>query len=176
VRAGTPAIPAIRIRRAMRIVIAAVGRLKPGPDRELAERYRDRACKAGRALGLRGPDVLEVKESRAREADRRMTEEAIALKSSLPQGAITAVLDSRGQNITSDMFAQRIRGWRDGGGQAVGFLIGGADGLAASLLDDADVIFSFGSATWPHQLVRIMLMEQIYRTTTILSSHPYHRD
>jgi 23S rRNA (pseudouridine1915-N3)-methyltransferase len=160
----------------VRIVITAVGRLKPGPDRELAERYRDRACKAGRALGLRGPDVLEVKESRAREADRRIVEEAIALTSSLPEGAIKVVLDSRGQDMTSDTFAQRIRGWRDGGGQAVGFLIGGADGVAASLIGQADMIVSFGSATWPHQLVRIMLMEQIYRMTTILSGHPYHRD
>jgi 23S rRNA (pseudouridine1915-N3)-methyltransferase len=160
----------------MRIVVAAVGRLKPGPDRELAERYRDRAMKAGRVLGLRGPDVIEVKESRAREAERRMMEETIALAGTLPDGAIKVVLDSRGQNASSDTFAQRIRGWRDGGGQVVGFIIGGADGLAAGLLDDADMIFAFGSATWPHQLVRIMLMEQIYRMTTILCGHPYHRD
>jgi 23S rRNA (pseudouridine1915-N3)-methyltransferase len=160
----------------MRIVVAAVGRLKPGPDRELAERYRDRASKAGRALGLRGPDVIEVKESRAREAERRVTEETIALAGILPDGAIKVVMDSRGQNATSDTFAQRIRGWRDGGGQAVGFLIGGADGLATGLLDGADMILAFGSATWPHPLVRIMLMEQIYRMTTILSGHPYHRD
>jgi 23S rRNA (pseudouridine1915-N3)-methyltransferase len=160
----------------MRIVVAAVGRLKPGPDRELAERYRDRANKVGRALGLRGPDIIEVKESRAREAERRMTEETIALTDALPDGAIKVVMDSRGQDATSDTFAQRIRGWRDGGGQAVCFLIGGADGLPAGLLDDADMILAFGSATWPHQLVRIMLMEQIYRMTTILSGHPYHRD
>jgi 23S rRNA (pseudouridine1915-N3)-methyltransferase len=160
----------------MRIVIAAVGRLKPGPDRELAERYRDRAMKAGRALGLRGPDIVEVKESRAREAERRMVEETIALAGALPDGAVKVVLDSRGQNASSDTFAQRIRAWRDGGGQAVGFVIGGADGLGAGLLDDADALLAFGSATWPHQLVRIMLMEQIYRMTTILSGHPYHRD
>jgi 23S rRNA (pseudouridine1915-N3)-methyltransferase len=160
----------------MRIVVAAVGRLKPGPDRDLAERYRDRAVKAGRTLGLRGPDVIEVKESRAREAERRMTEEAIALTSTLPDGAIRVVLDSRGQNASSDAFAQRIRGWRDGASETVGFVIGGADGLAAGLIDGADMIFAFGAATWPHQLVRIMLMEQIYRMTTILSGHPYHRD
>jgi 23S rRNA (pseudouridine1915-N3)-methyltransferase len=160
----------------MRIVVAAVGRLKPGPDRDLAKRYRDRAMKAGRALGLRGPDVVEVKESRAREAERRMMEETIALAGTLPDGAVKVVLDSRGQNASSDTFAQRIRSWRDGGGEVVGFIIGGADGLAAGVLDDADMIFAFGSATWPHQLVRIMLMEQIYRMTTILSGHPYHRD
>jgi 23S rRNA (pseudouridine1915-N3)-methyltransferase len=160
----------------MRILVAAVGRLKGGPDRDLAERYRDRAIRTGRALGLRGPDIIEVRESRAREAERRMTEEAIALTGALPDGAFKVVLDSRGQNTTSDGFANCIRGWRDGGGQNVGFIIGGADGLAASLLDNADMVFAFGSATWPHQLVRIMLMEQVYRTTTILSGHPYHRD
>ncbi len=160
----------------MRIVVAAVGRLKPGPDRELAERYRDRATKAGRALGLRGPDVIEVKESRARETERRVTEETIALAGAVPDDAIKVVLDSRGQNASSDSFAQRIRAWRDGGSRAVCFIIGGANGLAAGLRDDADMSFAFGSATWPHQLVRIMLMEQIYRAMTMLSGHPYHRD
>lgn len=160
----------------MRLVVAAVGRLKPGPHRELAERYRDRAARAGRALGLRGPDVVEIRESRAREAERRMTEETIAIAATLPDGAIKVVLDGRGQNATSDALAQRIRGWRDGGRETVSFLIGGADGLADGLRDNAEMILAFGAATWPHQLVRIMLMEQLYRTTTILSGHPYHRD
>jgi|SRR5215831_8668608 len=160
----------------MRIVVAAVGRLKPGPDRELAERYRDRALKAGRALGLRGLDIIEVKESRAREADRRITEEAIALAGAIPDDAVKVVLDGRGQNASSDTFAQRIRAWREGGRQDVCFIVGGADGLAAGLLDAADLSIAFGSATWPHQLVRIMLMEQIYRAMTILSGHPYHRE
>ena len=160
----------------MRIVVAAVGRLKAGPDRELAERYRDRALKAGRALGLRGLDIIEVKESRAREADRRITEEAIALAGAIPDDAVKVVLDGRGQNASSDTFAQRIRAWREGGRQDVCFIVGGADGLAAGLLDAADLSIAFGSATWPHQLVRIMLMEQIYRAMTILSGHPYHRE
>jgi 23S rRNA (pseudouridine1915-N3)-methyltransferase len=69
-----------------------------------------------------------------------------------------------------------LRGWRDGGRQAVGFVIGGADGLGPALRARADLVLAFGSATWPHQLVRIMLMEQIYRAMTILSGHPYHRD
>jgi 23S rRNA (pseudouridine1915-N3)-methyltransferase len=160
----------------MRILVAAIGRLKAGSDRELVERYRNRAVKVGRTLGLSGPDVIEVRESRAREAARRATEEAIALANAIPDDAIKIVLDSRGQNASSDAFAGRIRGSRDGGRQVMCFVIGGADGLAAGLRDDADLIFAFGSATWPHQLVRIMLMEQIYRAMTILSGHPYHRD
>jgi len=160
----------------MRIVVAAVGRLKAGPDRELAGRYRDRAVKAGRTLGLRGPDIIEIRESRAREAERRVTEEAIALVNAIPDNAIKVALDSQGQNSSSDAFAGRIRNWRDGGCQAVCFIIGGADGLASGLLDNADMNLAFGSATWPHQLVRIMLIEQVYRAITILSCHPYHRD
>jgi|SRR5262252_6334687 len=160
----------------MRIVVAAVGRLKSGPDRALAERYRDRALKAGRAFGLRGLDIIEVRESRAREADRRVTEETIALAGAIPDDAVKVVLDSRGQNASSDSFARRIRAWREAGRPDVCFIIGGADGLAASLLDAAEMNLAFGSATWPHQLVRIMLMEQIYRAMTILSGHPYHRE
>lgn len=160
----------------MRIAVAAVGRLKAGPDRELVERYRLRAAKIGGSLGLRGPDMVEIRESRAREAGRRMVEEAIALADVIPNDAVRVVLDSRGQNASSDTLTGRIRGWRDGGRQALCFVIGGADGLAAGLLDEADMPLAFGSATWPHQLVRIMLMEQIYRAMTILSGHPYHRD
>lgn len=160
----------------MRVVVAAVGRLKAGPDREIAERYRDRAAKVGRALGVRGIEIIEVRESRAREAERRITEEAIALASIVPDGGVTALLDSRGENYSSDSFTGRLRGWRDGGREAVCFIIGGADGLGAALRDRADLILAFGAATWPHQLVRIMLMEQIYRTMTMLAGHPYHRD
>jgi 23S rRNA (pseudouridine1915-N3)-methyltransferase len=160
----------------MRVVVAAVGRLKAGPDRELAERYRDRAAKAGRAFGIRGLEIIEVRESRAREAERRITEEAMALAGVVPDGAVAVLLDNRGENLSSDSFAGRLRGWREGGREAVCFIIGGADGLAAALRERADLVLAFGSTTWPHQLVRIMLMEQIYRAITILSGHPYHRD
>ena len=70
---------------------------------------------------------------------------------------------------------KRLRGWNDGG-RDVAFVIGGPDGLAPTLSDQADLHLAFGALTWPHQLVRIMLLEQIYRATTILSGHPYHRD
>jgi 23S rRNA (pseudouridine1915-N3)-methyltransferase len=160
----------------MRVVIAAVGRLKAGPERELAERYRDRAAKAGRALGIRGIEIVEVKESRAREAERRIVEESIALATIVPDGAVTVVLDGRGENLSSDGFAARLRGWRDGARATLCFAIGGADGIGEALRSRADLVAAFGTATWPHQLVRIMLMEQIYRATTILSGHPYHRE
>ncbi|MEX0841637.1 MAG: 23S rRNA (pseudouridine(1915)-N(3))-methyltransferase RlmH [Xanthobacteraceae bacterium] len=159
----------------MRIVVAAVGRLKQGPERDLAERYRKRAVDAGRNIGLRGIEIIEIRESRAREAEKRMIEESIALAQVIPDGAIKLVLDAHGENLDSLAFAARLGRWRDGGRASAIFLIGGADGMSASLRDQADMRLSFGLATWPHQLMRIMLLEQIYRATTVLAGHPYHR-
>ena len=99
-----------------------------------------------------------------------------ALAGAIPDDAVKVALDSRGQNASSDTFAQRIRAWREAARQDVCFIVGSADGLAAGLLEAADLNIAFGSATWPHQLVRIMLIEQIYRAMTILSGHPYHRE
>ena len=160
----------------MRLIVAAVGRLKRGPERDLAERYRDRAEKTGRAVGIRGVEMVEVAESRAREAARRMTEESIALAQLVPDGAVRIVLDEQGQSLGSAALSGALLGWRDAGRPAATFVIGGADGLAETLRDNADLRLAFGAATWPHQLVRIMLLEQIYRVATILSGHPYHRE
>jgi 23S rRNA (pseudouridine1915-N3)-methyltransferase len=159
----------------MRIVVAAVGRLKRGPESDLAERYRERAVKSGRGIGLRSLEVVEIAESRAREAQRRMLEESIALANVIPKDAATVLLDPRGETLDSNGFTKRLRGWNDGG-RDVAFVIGGPDGLAPTLSDQADLHLAFGALTWPHQLVRIMLLEQIYRATTILSGHPYHRE
>jgi len=159
----------------MRIVVAAVGRLKQGPETELSERYRKRAAQTGRALGLRDIEIVEIRESRADDAGKRMLEESIALANIIPQGAAVVLLDIGGENIESASLAAQIAKWRGDDRPAVVFLIGGADGLAASLRDKAQLRLSFGAATWPHQLVRIMLLEQLYRATTILSGHPYHR-
>ncbi|MGE3149195.1 MAG: 23S rRNA (pseudouridine(1915)-N(3))-methyltransferase RlmH [Pseudorhodoplanes sp.] len=159
----------------MRILVLAVGRLKKGAEIDLAERYRKRAAQAGRSLGLRDVELIEIKESRAPDPDKRMTEESIALANLLPEGAVTVILDERGSNLSSTALAEQVRNWRDAGLPALAFIIGGADGLAPSLRDTAGMKLAFGTATWPHQLVRIMLLEQIYRTVTILAGHPYHR-
>ena len=159
----------------MRIVIAAVGRLKRGPEQELSERYRARAVKSGRGIGLRSLDVIEIAESRARDAQRRMLEESIALANVIPKGAATVLLDPRGEALDSGSFAKRLRGWNDGG-RDVAFVIGGPDGLAPTLSEQADLHLAFGALTWPHQMVRIMLLEQIYRAITMLAGHPYHRE
>lgn len=160
----------------MRIIVAAVGRLKQGPERALAERYRDRAVKSGRAVGLKAIDVVEIAESRAREAPRRMVEESIALASVIPDGARRVVLDPRGDNLDTPTFTATLARWRDEGRSSTVFVIGGADGLSPPIVAEADLRLAFGAATWPHQIVRIMLLEQIYRAVTLLSGHPYHRD
>ena len=159
----------------MRLVVAAVGRLKQGPERQLAERYRERIAKAGRAVGLKDSEVIEIAESRAHDAERRRTEESIALAQICPDGAATVLLDERGQDLSSVALCELIRRWRDQGRAAAVFLIGGPDGVARNLRDEADLCLAFGAATWPHQLVRIMLLEQLYRVVTMLAGHPYHR-
>ena len=159
----------------MRIVVAAVGRLKQGPERELAERYRKRAADAGRKAGLDGFDIVEIRESRAGDAARRMLEESIAVANIIPERAVTVILDQRGESMSSGSFAGRLQGWRTENKAAVVFVVGGADGLAPNLRDNASLAIAFGAATWPHQLVRVMLLEQLYRAVTILAGHPYHR-
>jgi 23S rRNA (pseudouridine1915-N3)-methyltransferase len=159
----------------LRIVIAAIGRLKQGPERELVSRYLERARAAGKPLALTGFEVIEFAESRAGSADARKDEEARQLLSALPDG-VRVVLDEHGKSISSRAFAAQLGRWRDDGRPAASFVIGGADGHGRELEGSADLTLSFSPLTWPHQLVRIMLAEQLYRATTILSGHPYHRE
>lgn len=159
----------------MKITIIAVGRLKSGPERDLLERYRERATRAGRQLGL-GLDIREIAESNARNPATRKDEEAVLIAGALPAGAAVLALDEHGRALDSRAFAERIAAWRDGGVRDLAAVIGGADGLGEAVLERADLRLAFGAMTWPHQIVRILLAEQIYRTVTILSGHPYHRD
>ncbi len=80
------------------------------------------------------------------------------------------------ESLPSDRLSRTVATWRDAGAPAAAFVIGGPDGLAPSIGEQADLRLAFGAATWPHQLVRVMLLEQLYRAITILSGHPYHRD
>lgn len=159
----------------MRLIVAAIGRLKQGPERELAAWYRQRAETVGRPLGLRGFEVIEIRESRATDAERRRVEESIALANVIPKDAIVVILDQRGESLDSPALAALLRDWRAQDRAAACFIIGGADGLASNLIERAKLRLAFGAATWPHQLVRIMLFEQLYRAGTILAGHPYHR-
>lgn len=159
----------------MRIVIGAVGRMKTGPERELAARYLDRADKAGRPLGLGPVEVREIGESRADRAAVRKDEEAAGLLAGLPERTAIFVLDERGETPTSEDFAAHVAAIRDGGAPTLALLIGGADGHGDAVLAAARRRIALGRLTFPHQIVRILVAEQLYRAVTILAGHPYHR-
>lgn len=159
----------------MRIVIAAIGKLKSGPERELCDRYVDRAQKGGRSLGLTRVEIREWSESRAARTEDRRAEEAALMLAEIGPHARLVLLDEHGSSPGSVAFANLVAGFRDGGTQDLVFAIGGPDGHGEALKARADVTIAFGAMTWPHQIVRVLLAEQIYRATTILSGHPYHR-
>ncbi len=159
----------------MRLTLAAVGRLKAGPERELVARYAERIAATGKAVGLNGLTLKETDESRARRPEDRKAEEARALRTLIPDGARLVALDERGKSLSSEKFAAEIGVLRDGGQRDLCFVIGGADGLDESFRNEAAIVFSFGAATLPHQIVRALVAEQVYRAISILAGHPYHR-
>jgi len=159
----------------MRVTFIATGRLKAGQEAELAARYIDRMAKAGPAIGIEFARTVELTESRAQSSDQRKSDEAAELEKNLPKGAFLVLLDERGKTLDSVEFAERLGQIRDDGQRDIVLAIGGPDGFDKDLRQRADLTISFGRMTWPHQLVRIMLAEQLYRAVTILSGHPYHR-
>jgi 23S rRNA (pseudouridine1915-N3)-methyltransferase len=160
----------------MDVTIAAVGRLKAGPERDLCARYLERAEKIGRASGFHRFCVNEVPESRAARAADRMADEAQRLKERTVPRSRMICLDERGAAWTSDRLAGWLRDQADSGAaDTIVVAIGGADGLDPELVAAADMVLSLGRMTWPHQIVRILIAEQLYRAMTILAGHPYHR-
>lgn len=152
----------------MKLHLLAVGRLRRGPEKVLVDDYLDRFAKAGRAVGLPPVSVIEV------EAKGGMGPEAEALSRAVPPGAALCILDERGRQVTSPDLASQLGDWRDRARDAC-FVIGGADGLDPAIRARADLSVSFGAVVWPHMLVRVMLVEQLYRAASILSGSPYHR-
>jgi len=136
----------------VKLVIVARGRIGTSPEAELVERYTRR---------LRGElTVTEIGDS-----------------APWPRwdGGRTVVLDETGKDLSSEALAAILGDWRDAGVREVRFLIGAADGHDAATRAGADLLLGFGRATWPHLLVRAMLAEQLYRASTIIAGHPYHR-
>ncbi len=131
------------------------GKIGRSPEAELVERYLKRICWPTRVTELpdRGGPLPAG-----------------------PQASVTILLDERGDLLSSIDFARKLEGWRDGGKREARFLIGGADGHDTALRTSVDFILSFGPATWPHMLARAMLAEQLFRATSILANHPYHRE
>jgi 23S rRNA (pseudouridine1915-N3)-methyltransferase len=159
----------------MKIGIAAIGLLKSGPEKELATDYEQRIIGVGRTAGITGFQVQDWAESKAATADLRKLEEAKRLWSAVPDDGVAIVLDERGKPLTSPEFAKLIEQQAQGGTRSLHFMIGGPDGHAADTRTKAFKTLSFGPMTFPHRLLRVMLLEQIYRSVTIIVNHPYHR-
>jgi 23S rRNA (pseudouridine1915-N3)-methyltransferase len=159
----------------MRLVVVCVGKLKAGPERLMFDRYFKRLAEGARGAGIAGVDLREIGESRSRRPDERRAEEAAAILAATPKGGALVLLDEHGPSATSDDWAADIGRQRDASRPAYAVAIGGPDGLDPSLRAVAHRVLSFGQMTWPHQLVRVMAGEQLYRAMTILARHPYHR-
>lgn len=154
----------------MKISIVAISRLGRGPEAELVATYVDRASAAGRALALGPVEMVEVESRRPGKAA-----EAEALAPHLKDAHVIAC-DEHGTALASRAFAAELARLRDDGVRRIAFVIGGADGLDAQILNTSARKLAFGPQTWPHALARVMLAEQIYRAVTILAGGPYHRD
>jgi 23S rRNA (pseudouridine1915-N3)-methyltransferase len=135
--------------------IIARGKIGRSPEAELTERYLKRISWPTRITEMpdRGGQLPEAQGN-----------------------AVTVALDERGKPLSSMELAKKLEGWRDTGRREARFLIGAADGHEEELRGNADLLLSFGPATWPHLLVRAMLAEQLFRATSILANHPYHRE
>ncbi|MFN0264963.1 23S rRNA (pseudouridine(1915)-N(3))-methyltransferase RlmH [Tepidamorphus sp. 3E244] len=161
----------------MHLRIIAVGRLRAGPARTLCDDYFKRLGATGRNIGLDWRGETELDESRLPDGRRRKADEARAISAQLDKSpGRCIVLDERAKAFDSRTFADTLGDWRDSGETCTTFVIGGPDGLDPDFVKGADAALTFGRLTWPHQLVRVMLAEQLYRASTILSGHPYHRD
>ena len=159
----------------MHLIVAAVGRLKEGAERELLGRYRDRFADLGKRLGFGPVSWQELPESRAAGAAKRRDEEAFALLKQARRAQRVIAIDERGKALSSQAFARLLAKLRDEGTGTLAILLGGPDGLGEAVRAAAHTTLSFGAMTLPHGLARVVLAEQLYRAATILAGHPYHR-
>lgn len=159
----------------MKVQIIAVGRMKAGPESDLAGKYFERFGKAAQGVGLGLEKILELPESRAPDSVLRRQEEGRAILERISAHVPVMALDERGKASGSVAFSKWLSGHRDQRGGGVCLVLGGPDGLDEAVRQRAEIVWSFGQMTWPHQLARIMLAEQLYRASSILAGHPYHR-
>ena len=153
----------------MRITLLVVGRLKSGPELDLCNDYLDRFRKAGRQLGYRSADVIEV------ESGGGLDAEATRILDKIPAGSSLMRLDEFGKDFTSTGFSDWLARLRDQGTPDLCFLIGGAEGYGDAVRQAAPQTMAFGKQTWPHRLVRAMLAEQLYRAASLEAGLPYHK-
>jgi 23S rRNA (pseudouridine1915-N3)-methyltransferase len=152
----------------IRFRLLAIGKLRAGPFAALAALYAGRLAPPIAIVELEVRQRLPAAALKAREAE--------LILAALPGQSRLVALDASGEMWSSRGFADRLALWRDAGVPELAFVIGGAEGLDATILDRAAVLMSLGPMTWPHFLVRGMLLEQLYRAQQILAGHPYHRE
>jgi 23S rRNA (pseudouridine1915-N3)-methyltransferase len=153
---------------AIRIVILAVGKQRRGPLVDLQTEYIRRLTPP--------PAIIELDEKRKPPPAQLKAREAELILAAVPSGARLVALDEKGAAWSSRDLAEWLARWRDQGVATLAFAIGGADGLGPTVIERADAVLSLGAMTWPHLLVRSLLLEQLYRAQQILARHPYHRD
>ena len=152
----------------MKLTLAAVGRLRP-EYRALADEY---AARVARFMEFSEVEVREA--SRAPSAAVQLREEATRLRDKLPVGGRVVVLDRTGKGLTSEALARELDRWRSTA-KPVSLVLGGSNGLATDLVESADLSWSLGPLTLPHELARVVVLEQVYRAWTILRGEPYHK-
>ena len=155
----------------MRLRIVTIGRQRNGPEKDLIDDYISRFNRTGRVVGLGPAEIIELEDKK----NGGKAAEAILLLKPIPASAYVVALDERGMQQTSPEFAKKIVSIRDDAPSELFFVIGGADGLDAEVLNRSDARLSFGKMVWPHMLARVMLTEQLYRAASILTGGPYHR-
>lgn len=160
----------------MRLSIASIGRLKEGPERQLLARYTALLDGLGRGCGIGPLTTTESPEARGGDAVKRTADEGARLVKAVSGADVIVLLDERGRSMTSLAFAEALRLDRDGGVRNLAFLIGGADGHGDEVRSAAHRTLSLSPLTLPHGLARIMLVEQLYRSVSIIAGHPYHRE
>lgn len=151
----------------MKITVIAVGKGKGRPETELVSEYQKRL-----PWKL---EIIEVEEKKPLPSAGRIRSEGERLLQNIPKGAFVVALDKGGPALSSTQFSHKLDKWFSTGGSHIVFIIGGADGLSQKVLETARTKLSLGSMTWPHLLVRVMLLEQLYRAWAIRQGHPYHK-
>lgn len=152
----------------MKVLITAIGKAaRAAPEQALLAEYAKRL-----------PWKLDVKECELKKtvaAEQKKTLETQLLLEASASAHRRVALDERGKLLSSEEFATTIGNWQQEGVSSLAFLIGGSDGLSDEGRASASLVLSFGRLTWPHMMVRAMLAEQLYRASTLLAGHPYHR-
>lgn len=160
----------------MQIFVAAIGRLKKSDELNLCNKFETRIKNAGAQLGFTQIQHHDFDEDKNPKALARKNNEAKKLLNAVPKGALIVALDEHGKQFTSPEFSKKIANYRDDGHPAIAFLLGGPDGHGQEVLNQAHLKLSLSKMTWPHQIARALLFEQIYRAITIMNNHPYHRE